>query len=225
MNTCPNCKKEFHCGSNDKEPCWCCSLPNIVPFDSKECLCPKCLQNKITELHQMNYKYEDGLQSERLITRFLTIEDTNTWANFLGNKDCLEFFPASDFKTPEDYALFWMEKQINRYKDKRYGLQALIDKNTGEFVGQCGLLTQEVDGIKELEVGYHVFRNHWGKGYAIEAAKLFKDYGFKNKQADSIISIIHHQNIRSQNVAGKNGMKKEKETKWNDLNVFIFRTQ
>ena len=50
MNICPDCKTEFHCGSNDKEPCWCCSLPNIVPLDSKECLCPACLEKKIKEL-------------------------------------------------------------------------------------------------------------------------------------------------------------------------------
>lgn len=50
MNLCPNCNKEFHCGSNDKEPCWCSSLPNIVPLDAESCLCPDCLQKKIDEL-------------------------------------------------------------------------------------------------------------------------------------------------------------------------------
>ncbi len=47
---CSNCKTEFHCGSNDKEPCWCCSLPNIVPLEGDSCLCKDCLQKKINEL-------------------------------------------------------------------------------------------------------------------------------------------------------------------------------
>jgi hypothetical protein len=50
MNTCPNCKTEFHCGSKDKEPCWCCSLPNIVPLGSQNCLCPACLEKEIKKL-------------------------------------------------------------------------------------------------------------------------------------------------------------------------------
>ncbi|HWY10375.1 MAG TPA: GNAT family N-acetyltransferase [Bacteroidia bacterium] len=172
----------------------------------------------------MNYKYEDNLQTQRLTTRFLTLDDFKTWAKFMGDQESVEFFPKANFKTPEDRAIFWIEKQMTRYKENKYGLQVLLDKNTGEFIGQCGLLLQEVDSKLELEVGYHIFRNNWKKGYAIEAASIFKEYGFKNNQAESIISIIHSQNIRSQNVAIKNGMKKDKETKWMDLNVFIFRT-
>ena len=157
----------------------------------------------------MDYCYTDNLDTERLTTRFLTQGDRHLWAKFLGDKECIEFFPKADFKTPSDRAEFWIDKQINRYKENRYGLQALINKSTGEFIGQCGLLLQDVDGVKELEVGYHIFKNHWGKGYASEAAKFFKDYGFKNKQAESIISIIHPDNVRSQNVAIKNGMQNE----------------
>lgn len=173
----------------------------------------------------MIYKYEDNLHGERLSTRFLNMGDVKVWANFLANKECIEFFPDAKFKTPEDRAVFWIEKQLTRYKENKFGLQALLDRNTGEFIGQCGLLLQEVDGKQELEVGYHILREHWGKGYAIEAAKLFKVYGFKNKQSDSIVSIIHHQNTRSQNVAIKNGMQKEKQTTWMNLNVFVFRTK
>jgi RimJ/RimL family protein N-acetyltransferase len=68
-------------------------------------------------------------------------------------------------------------------------------------------------------------RKHWGKGYASEAAQLFKNYGFQNKLSESIISIIHIDNIPSQQVAIRNGMTKEKQSKWNDLDVFIFRTK
>lgn len=171
----------------------------------------------------MNYLYNDNLETDRLVTRFLTLDDVSIWTKFLSDKEAIEFFPKTHFVTPEDHSVFWINKQLGRYKENRYGLQALIHKETGEFIGQCGLLLQEVDGIAELEVGYHIFKKHWGKGYAIEAAKAFKLYGLKNKQANSIISIIHSDNIRSQKVAIKNGMKKEKESVWLDLDVYIFR--
>lgn len=85
-------------------------------------------------------------------------------------------------------------------------------------------MLQEVDGKPELEVGYHIFKKYWGQGYAPEAAKAFLHYGFENKWAPSIISIIDIRNTKSQRVADKNGLKREKQTKWADWDVFIYRT-
>lgn len=47
---CKNCNAEFECGNDNNVPCWCCNLPNIVPLDSQNCLCPDCLKKKIAEL-------------------------------------------------------------------------------------------------------------------------------------------------------------------------------
>jgi len=80
-----------------------------------------------------------------------------------------------------------------------------------------------VDGKKELEVGYHILREYWGRGYAPEAAQAFIKYGAENSDFDSIISIIHRENKNSIAVALKNGLKKEKETTWFDLPVSIYR--
>ena len=52
---------------------------------------------------------------------------------------------------------------------------------------------------------------------------MFINYVFEKKIADSVISIIHVKNLRSQRVAEKNGLKIEKQILWNDLDVYIFR--
>ena len=104
-------------------------------------------------------------------------------------------------------------------------MQAILNIETNEFIGQCGLLTQEVDDKKELEVGYHVMKKHWGKGFAPEAAKLFIDFAFENNLTKSIISIIHKENIKSQKVALRNGLTKEKETNWKGMDVYIYRIE
>lgn len=171
----------------------------------------------------INYFYKDDLRSKRLRTRYLTMSDVAEWTKFFEDKDCTEFLPNLGLSSPQERANFWIDKQMKRYADKRFGLQALIDKETNEFVGQCGLLLQDVDGMPEVEVGYHMFKDHWGKGYAPEAAKLFLDFAFKNKVSDNVISIIDINNKKSQRVAEKNGLKKEKQTKWTDLDVFIYR--
>jgi len=170
-----------------------------------------------------NYTYQDNLDTPRLKTRCLTPNDVEAWAEFFEDKEATEFLPNFGFTTNIERAKHWVEKQIERYNQKRYGLQVLINKETNEFIGLCGLLLQDVDAEKHVEVGYHIFKKHWGKGYAPEAAKRFIEFAFENHQANSVISIIAINNFKSQRVATKNGLKKIKQTKWTDLDVFIFQ--
>jgi len=123
-----------------------------------------------------NYIYQDNLQTERLYTRFITIEDIDIWTTFFDEPECCKFFPTFGLPNARARAEHWINKGLTRYEQKTFGLQALINKETNEFIGQCGLLLQEVDGIKELEVGYSLLRKHWGKGYATEAASTFKNF-------------------------------------------------
>ena len=154
----------------------------------------------------------DMINTRRLTARRLTMNDKETWLEFLqGGDDSLEFLP---FSGPTiEHSEQWMERQLNRYKKDGYGLMALIHKETGEMVGQCGILKQEVEGIIETEVGYHIIPRFRGQGYATEAAIAFKDYIFENGLSETVISLIHVDNIKSQRVAEKNGMKRDFITK------------
>lgn len=151
-----------------------------------------------------------------MITRKLKEADIPLWATFFEDNDAVEFLYLESLGLPSNEAIasHMILKQLERYNNKRYGLQVLVDKNTNEFIGLCGLLAQEVDQQEEIEVGYHIFKKHWGKGYATEAAKLFIDYAFQHELSDSIVSVIDIENHRSQRVAIKNGLKIAKQTKW-----------
>jgi RimJ/RimL family protein N-acetyltransferase len=170
------------------------------------------------------YRYEDGLQSDRLITHFITTDDAESWAPFFASDKATELFPDFGFDTHLETAMFWNSKQQERYANETYGLQNIFLKDTNTFIGQCGLLLQEVDGITELEVGYHMLPAHWGHGYAPEAAKLFIDYAKEQQLAESIISIIDVRNNNSMRVAKKNGLKLDKTTTWREVEVNIFRS-
>ena len=171
------------------------------------------------------YIYQDNLESLRLVTRKLIENDIVIWSDFFAEKDAVELFPTFGLITNSDRAKQWIEKQLARYSDNRFGLQALIDKTSKKIIGQCGLVTQEVDGKTEIEVGYHILKQYWGQGYAPEAAKLFIDYAFKNNLTQSVISIIDKRNFKSQRVAEKNGLKIEKEIKWSGMDVYIYRIE
>lgn len=163
------------------------------------------------------------LETERLNIRPLVAEDAKAWQAFIDDEEAMRFMRT--FYPPEiEYpALYWIGFALNRYFEGRYGLMALVDKETGLLVGQCGLLAQIVDGEPEIEVGYHILPQYWGKGYAPEAAKFFIDYAFKNDLVQSIISVIDVGNIKSQRVAEKNGLFREKQTVQLGDDVYIYR--
>lgn len=170
------------------------------------------------------YTYTDGLETARLRTRFIVPEDAEKWMEFVKDPINTTFFPNEDKLPDEEWINRWIGFSIQRYATNRYGLQALIHKETGEFIGLCGLLLQELNGVNEVEIGYHLLRRHWYKGYASEAAQMFRDYGFNTNAADSIISIIHPLNFQSKNVARKNGMTLiEQGTFFRGKEVDVFR--
>ncbi|GAB2799699.1 GNAT family N-acetyltransferase [Rhabdobacter roseus] len=173
----------------------------------------------------MYLPYPDQLESPRLRTRFVTPADQVPWADFFKDPEAVALFPDAGSASYAERAERWIERQLTRYREGRFGMQVLLEKTTGAFVGQCGLLAQEVDGVAELEVGYHVFRKYWGQGYAPEAARLFIDLAFSRYLADSVISIIDVRNVNSQRVAEKNGLQREKQTRWSDLDVYIYRIE
>ena len=171
------------------------------------------------------YYYRDQLESQRLRTRFITAEDVIPWTEFFNDPEAIELFPTFGLNTIEERVQHWIDRQLARYRENRYGLQMLIDKQTNSLIGQCGLMLQVVDGIQELEVGYHIIKKYWGKGYAPEAARLFLDFAVEHDLADSVISIIDIRNDKSMRVAEKNGLSRDKQTRWLDMDVFIYRIQ
>ena len=170
-----------------------------------------------------NFLLEDQ-ESERLFYRKLEPTDFDTWLPFHQNPLSNNFWvglPADPFVACQH----WFDKAFHRYENNLGGMNVLINKNTNEFIGQCGLLVQTVDNIEELEIGYSILPKYWKQGYAIEAAQKCKRYAKKNNFADSLISTIHIDNIASQKVALKNGMHLDKTTIYNSNPVHIYRIE
>jgi RimJ/RimL family protein N-acetyltransferase len=166
--------------------------------------------------------YLTSHETERLHIRPLKFDDIPIWKTFFEDNPKLSFLPLDSQKNSQEHAEEWLMYQYKRYEENRYGHLALICKDTCEFVGQCGLLTQEVDGEEVLEIGYHILPAYWGNGYAPEAAQFMRDFAFTNKLTDKLVSIIDIRNTASQRVAEKNGMKKGKQTKYWGLDVNVY---
>lgn len=163
-----------------------------------------------------------GQESARLTYRLLVESDFSTWLEFMRHPFSNRYWKGPLY-TPEVMCRAWFVSVFERYAQQRGGMNVLIEKSTGAFVGQCGLLPQTVDGTPELEVGYSIMPGFWNNGFATEAAATCIAYAFKHKLSDSVISIIHEDNVQSESVAKKNGLELEKRTVYKDNPVKIYR--
>jgi ribosomal-protein-alanine N-acetyltransferase len=164
-----------------------------------------------------------GQETDRLRFRLLTRDDYDTWIELFKDNSVVVFLGMADLSSSQEQCDKWFTLCEDRYKNDLGGMNVLIDKSTDKLVGQCGLLVQDVDGTNELEIGYSILPKYWNKGYATEAAKKCRDFAFTNSFTDSLISIIHVDNIKSEKVALKNGMTKTKQTVFKGMPVNIYR--
>ncbi|KLU58742.1 anhydro-N-acetylmuramic acid kinase [Peptococcaceae bacterium CEB3] len=143
------------------------------------------------------------LETERLTLREMTIEDLPALSDILQDEQTMYAYEGamSDAETQE-----WLERQLWRYKEDGFGLWAVVLKETGKMMGQCGLSWQNADGKRVLEIGYLLNRAYWHKGYAAEAAEGCKLYAFEALNADEVYSIIRDTNTASMNIAIRMGM-------------------
>ena len=143
------------------------------------------------------------LETPRLILREMTQTDYPALAEILQDREAM-FAYEHAFSDEETQA--WLDRMLERYRTDGFGLWAVVRKQSGEMIGQCGLTWQNFDGKRVPEIGYLFQRKHWKKGYAIEAARACKHYAFETLQADEVFSIIRDNNVASMNVAIRNGM-------------------
>lgn len=103
----------------------------------------------------------------------------------------------------------WIENQILRYQKEIVGYFAAIRKHTGEFIGQMGLLWNDFDELRVLEIGYMLRREYLGMGYATEGAAALAEYAFTVIGLNKVYASIRPENTRSIRVAERIGMRTE----------------
>jgi [ribosomal protein S5]-alanine N-acetyltransferase len=148
------------------------------------------------------------LETPRLILREFSPDDVDALARVLSDPETMRFYPAPFDRAGVEQ---WIVRNRSRYAKDGHGLWAMILKPGDELIGDCGLTIQDVDGSNQIEIGYHVRRDLWGQGFATEAARACRHFGFSHLNAKRLISIIRPENLPSRRVAEKNGMTVWKE--------------
>lgn len=157
----------------------------------------------------------------RLVFRHMADDDLDDMAALLGDPEVMRYYPRP--KTREE-ARRWIARSRSLYQEEGFALWVIALRDTGEFVGDCGLSPQNVEGVRELEVGYHVRAGLQGQGLATEAAAACRDFARDVLGAERLIAIIRPDNLPSQRVATKIGLPFERDAVHADLPVRIHAT-
>ena len=143
------------------------------------------------------------LETPRLLLREMTTSDLPAICRVLQDEKTMY---AYEHAFSDEEAQAWLNNQLRRYREDGFGLWAVVLKESGEIIGQCGITLQDVNGEWVPEVGYLFERAYWHRGFATEAAIACKEYAFNVLGLDTVYTIIRNNNIASQNVAKRNGM-------------------
>ncbi|HEY3312232.1 MAG TPA: GNAT family N-acetyltransferase [Anaerolineales bacterium] len=163
------------------------------------------------------------LETPRLILRHLVLEDLeDLWALYC-NPNITKYIP--DAPRSREEAREELEWHMHGHpKFPELGLWATIYKESGKFIGRCGLLPWTIDGRQEVEVAYALAERYWGQGLATEAARAILVYGFESLALQRLICLIDPDNLASQKVARKIGMQLELRTVLDNLPTLIYST-
>ena len=143
--------------------------------------------------------------TSRLRFREMTDDDLDEMTAVLGAPDPAR--PRRRRRTRAD-AERWIAWNRRNYVEHGHGLW-VVETHAGDFVGDCGLTIQDVEGEPYVEVGYHVHLALRGQGLATEAAAAVRDTA-RDAGVPHLVAIIRPDNLPSQRVAQKIGLTLER---------------
>ena len=113
-------------------------------------------------------------------------------------------------------------KKIRKYyiENPGLGVWAGFEKQNDKFIGFYELA--HLDNTDEIELGYRLLKQYWNKGYATEMTKELTKYGFNEIGLDKITGITHHNNIESQRVLEKAGLRYIKDAHFYNTDVMYY---
>ncbi len=145
------------------------------------------------------------LETKRLVLRHAVAEDADAVAVLWADPEVMRFMggPRPAERT---------RKLVREARPEPIGLWTTIERETGAFVGDCGLVEKEVDGRTDVELTCVLDKTFWGRGLATEAARALCRYAFETLRRDRVIALVDLENSASARVAEKAGLAYERAT-------------
>lgn len=148
----------------------------------------------------------DGINTQRLTLRSFTPADLDNLFCQLSDPDVMRYYPAV---LSREECVKWLEGILHDYELHGFGMLAMCLRQTGEYIGQIGIMRRTLDAAEHYFLSYLLCKKFWNLGYATEAARAMLDYGFRTLGLQRIEALIRIDNARSISLAEKLDMQRE----------------
>ena len=147
------------------------------------------------------------LETKRLVLRNYEERDRQAFIRMNRDPQVMEFFPAP-WSEEESNAVF--DKLLNLIHERGWGLWALEEKSSGNFIGWTGLHVPSFEApfMPAVEIGWRILPEYWNKGFATEAAEKALWFAHHILKLPEIVSFTAVGNVKSQRIMEKIGMKR-----------------
>ena len=143
------------------------------------------------------------LETKRLILREMTDEDYSSLQKVISDPETMKYYPEPYNEAGVSRWIRWCKAS---YEKRGFGLWAVILKENGEMIGDCGVSMQTIDDELKPEIGYHLNKNYHRRGIGKEMTQAVRDYFFTHFDYDEIYSYMNEDNLPSYKTAEANGM-------------------
>ena len=124
---------------------------------------------------------------------------------------------------PRTGTRMWMDHVLEQYARVGFDMWIVEDRVTGGFLGTAGPAIREVEGVDEVEIGWHTRPGRKGEAIAPEAGTAARDWAFANLDVDHVISLVRPENVPSCRVAEKIGMHIDRTIDRKGYRHYVFR--
>ena len=157
------------------------------------------------------------IETARLYLRQFTPDDLDDLYRIYSDPETMKYLTGVRTREATEIAIHTM---LKRWEENNFGMWALVHKIDRKMIGRCGLAF--LDKTPEVELGYALDKVYWNQGLATEASFASLNYGFQILKLDRIVAIARPENIASQRVIQKVGMKYEKNARYYETDVVYY---
>ena len=159
-------------------------------------------------------------QSPRIIIREFLPQEQQTFLNLFKDNQVTQYLPDT---SPERYVEMFTEL-LENYEKKNLSRWAIFDTTNNNFIGMC-VARVFIHNINQIEIGYVLSREYWGKGIATEVCKAITQYSFANTNTTEVVAVTDLHNTGSQNVLQKAGFERLNNLIRNEEELAYFKIE
>ena len=145
------------------------------------------------------------LETERLILQPVKMEDAAFILELYNSPNFIKFIGDRNLRTVEDAENYITEKFLHHVEKYGFGSYVIITKSDTKKIGNVGIYMR--DGLNAPDIGFSFLSEFEGKGYGFEASKKLMEIAFSEFGLKKISAITTKENIASQKLIEKLGLK------------------